>query len=406
MPAVPCKRDSEALREYRRAGRTIRYAGGMAIDNRPTGQRPRPASAGCPATGSRDMQQAAIGWHRRQWLLAAAGGLAAWPAAARSSAAASGQPLLYAARPEALAFARTIAESHLLPFDWVAEMIGQARYLPRVPPLMVPSTRPAARNWSIYRSRFVEPIRIKAARAFIDRHAATLARANRDFGVPPEIVTGIIGVETIYGRYSGNIGVLDALCTLSFDFPEAHPRAEARTQYFRGELGTFLALSYRARRAPQSYRGSYAGAMGLPQFMPSSWERYAIDYDGDGVIDLFESVPDAIGSVANYFIAHGWTPGMPTHFPVRFDQARLQLSELLAPDIKPVFSPAQMQALGVSLPPSAQAHAGPLALIELPNGGGPPAYVAGTENFYAITRYNWSSFYAMSVIELGQAAYG
>ncbi|KAF1019896.1 MAG: Membrane-bound lytic murein transglycosylase B [Paracidovorax wautersii] len=339
---------------------------------------------------------------RRRQLLTLLGASALAPGAwAQQADSAS---TLYATRPDAMAYARTLADAHLLPLDWVLDTVGQARFLPRVPPLMVPSTRPAARNWAVYRSRFVEPIRIRAARAFVDRHAGTLQRAEREFGVPMGIVAGILGVETIYGRNMGNISVLDALGTLSFDFPAAHPRAQARTTYFRGELGTFLALSFRARRDPRGYLGSYAGAMGLPQFMPSSWEKYAIDYDGDGVVDLFSSVADAIGSVANYFIAHGWTPGMPTHFPVQFDTARLQLPTLLAPDILPSFSPQEMQALGVVLPEAALAHAGKLALIELPNGSGPSNYVAGTTNFYAITRYNWSSFYAMSVIELGDAA--
>ena len=142
--------------------------------------------------------------------------------------------------------------------------------------------------------------------------------------------------------------------------------------------------------------------MGLGQFMPSSWVRYAIDFDGDGRVDLFKSPTDAIGSVANYFIGHGWTPGMPTHFGVQFDTARLQLDELLAPDILPTFSATSLQAKGAVLDAAGAQHAGPLALVELQNGGDAPSYVAGTENFYAVTRYNWSSYYAMAVIELGR----
>jgi membrane-bound lytic murein transglycosylase B len=339
---------------------------------------------------------------RRRTLLLAALGAGSLSLAAPALGASSG--LRYGQRPDAMALARQIAEDHLLPWDWVQEAVSQARYLPSVPPLVLPAKHPAARNWAGYRARFVEPVRIQAAHAFVDRHGATLARASQDFGVPAAIITGILGVETLYGRNTGRTRVLDALCTLSFDFPPAHPRAASRTAYFRSELAAFLALSYRRRDAPERLRGSYAGAMGLPQFMPSSWARYAIDYDGDGQIDLFDSVVDAIGSVANYFVAHGWTPGMPTHFPVQFDAARLQLAQLLAPDIRPSFTAVQMQELGVQLPLQAQHHKGKLALIELPNRNGPADYVAGTENFYAVTRYNWSSFYAMSVIELGQAA--
>ena len=137
--------------------------------------------------------------------------------------------------------------------------------------------------------------------------------------------------------------------------------------------------------------------------MPSSWVRYAVDFDGDGRIDLFKSPTDAIGSVANYFRGHGWTPGMPTHFGVQFDNTRLQLDDLLAPDILPTFSATSMQAKGALLDAAGTQHTGPLALVELENGGDAPTYVAGTENFYAITRYNWSSYYAMAVIELGRA---
>jgi len=213
---------------------------------------------------------------------------------------------------------------------------------------------------------------------------------------------GIIGVETIYGQQMGTFRVMDALATLAFDFPSAHPRAKERTEFFRRELEQFLSLTNRSNTDPFEPRGSYAGAMGLGQFMPSSWVRYAVDFDGDGRVDLFKSPADAIGSVANYFRGHGWTPGMPTHFGVQFDNARLQLDDLLAPDILPTFSAASMLAKGAVLDAQGVQHTGPLALVELQNGNDAPSYVAGTENFYAITRYNWSSYYAMAVIELGR----
>lgn len=141
--------------------------------------------------------------------------------------------------------------------------------------------------------------------------------------------------------------------------------------------------------------------MGLPQFMPSSWSNYAVDFDGDGKINLFTSQADAIGSVANYFVGHGWVRGQPSYYDVQVNSTPAQLATLLEPDIKPSFTAAEMAANGLQL--AAPAHNGPLALIELKNGSDETAYVAGTQNFYTITRYNWSSFYAMSVIELGQA---
>ena len=142
--------------------------------------------------------------------------------------------------------------------------------------------------------------------------------------------------------------------------------------------------------------------MGLPQFMPSSWTKYGIDFDGDGHVDLFNSPADAIGSVANYFKSFQWQRDLPTHYPVRFDLQKLDLPALLAPDIVPTFTPEEFAAKGAILDTAGQQHKGLLALIELQNGTDAPQYVAGTENFYVITRYNWSSYYAMAVIELGR----
>ena len=310
--------------------------------------------------------------------------------------------MLYAARPDALQFADDLAARRDLDREWVRQAIGQAQFLPQVPRLMLPPPKGTAKNWRVYRSRFVEPIRIRAALRFWQDNRMALEQAERDYGVPAEIIVGIIGVETLYGQQMGNFRVMDALATLAFDFPAAHPRAQERTAFFRRELEQFLSLTNRSNIDPFEPRGSYAGAMGLGQFMPSSWVRYAVDFDGDGRIDLFKSPADAIGSVANYFRGHGWTPGMPTHFGVTFDAATLQLDDLLAPDILPTFSTATMQAKGAVLDAAGTQHAGPLALVELQNGGEPASYVAGTENFYAITRYNWSSYYAMAVIELGR----
>jgi membrane-bound lytic murein transglycosylase B len=259
------------------------------------------------------------------------------------------------------------------------------------------------KNWQVYRSRFVEPLRIRAGVAFWQANHDTLKRAETETGVPAEIIVGIIGVETIYGQQMGNQRVLDALATLSFDFPASHPRALERSAYFKGELEQFLSLTQRTGRDPLAVLGSYAGAMGLPQFMPSSWTKYAVDFDGDDTVDLFGSPADAIGSVANYFKAFHWQPGLATHFPVTFDAPKLDMDTLMAPDILPTFTVASFQAKGAVLSGEALKHSGKLALIELQMGDEPSVFVAGTDNFYAITRYNWSSYYAMAVIELGQA---
>ena len=327
---------------------------------------------------------------------------AAKTTAPRAAASAVQGTTAYASRPDAMAFADDLAVRRDLDPEWVRGVLGQARFLPQVPRLMLPATSSTAKNWRAYRSRFIEPIRIRAGVRFWQQNRAALERAEREYGVPTEIIVGIIGVETIYGQHMGNIRVIDALATLSFDFPEAHPRAAARVAFFRGELEQFLSLAQHTGADPFEARGSYAGAMGLPQFMPSSWARYAVDFDGDSRIDLFGSAQDAIGSVANYFIAHGWTPGMAPYYAVEFSPAGADMPTLMAPDILPTFSVADMAAKGAMVQGAGALHQRPLALVELQNGGDAPSYVAGTENFYAITRYNWSSYYAMAVIELGR----
>ena len=247
-------------------------------------------------------------------------------------------------------------------------------------------------------------MRIAAGVDFWRGNAATLARAQAEFGVPAEIIVGSVGVETLYGRNRGSFRVSAALATLSFDFPEGHPRAAQRSAFFREELQSFLATESRTGEDPLAPLGSYAGAMGMPQFMPSSIAKYAVDFDGDGRIDLVGDPVDVIGSVASYFKAFGWQRGVAPIFPVAFDEARLQKAVLLAPDIVPSFSADSFVAAGAQLDGDALNYKGLLALIELQNGRQrQPSYVAGTQNFYVITRYNWSSYYAMSVLDLGNA---
>ena len=325
--------------------------------------------------------------------------LAAKAPAVKTAASAGPQ---YAERADAMQFADDMAARRDLDPAWVKDAIGQARFNPTVARLMQPPTKAFVKNWRVYRSRFIDPVRIEAGVRFWRANQSALERAEKDYGVPAEIIVGIIGVETIYGRDTGTFQVMDALTTLAFDFPASHPRASERSAFFKGEIEQFLTLQSRRGANPFEARGSYAGAMGMPQFMPSSWVKYAVDFDGDGTIDLWNSPTDVIGSVANYFKAFGWQPGMPTYYPVSFDKSRLDMDALMAPDILPTFGVASFTAKGAVLEGAGLQHSGPLALIELLNGPDAPQYIAGTENFYVITRYNWSSYYAMAVIELGR----
>lgn len=308
--------------------------------------------------------------------------------------------LPYGARDDVMRFADEVAQRLDLDAAWTRDALARARQVPAVQRLIMPPPAGTAKNWAAYRSRFVEPVRIRAGLAFWQEHERWLQRAEERFGVPAAIVVGIVGVETIYGRHTGNFRVLDALATLSFDFPTGR---RDRTPFFRSELEAFLQYCRREALDPTEPLGSYAGAMGLPQFMPSSILRYGIDFDEDGHVDLHRNPADVVGSVASYLAQFGWERDKPTHFGVAAPVEVRDRALLLVPDIVPSFSAAEFAERGAVLDEAGRGWDGKLALIELANGEAAPSYFAGTGNFYAITRYNWSSYYAMAVIELGEA---
>jgi len=308
--------------------------------------------------------------------------------------------ITYGRREDVMRFADELAERQQLDKAWVQERLSQARYVPNVAKYIMPPPAGAAKNWAAYRARFVEPVRIRAGLGFWLANEASLAKAEAIYGVPASVIVGVVGVESIYGRQMGNFRVIDALATLAFDFPSGR---KDRSDFFRGELEQLFILAHSEGVDPLSLKGSYAGAMGMPQFMPSSWNRYAVDFDGDGHVDLDQSTADVIGSVAHYLAEYGWVRGMPTHYSVAAPVDSTERAVLLAPDILPSFSAAEFAAHGARLSDDGARHEAKLALVELQNGAAAPSYVAGTQNFYAITRYNWSSYYAMAVIELGQA---
>jgi len=345
---------------------------------------------------------------RRDTLLAAAG-LLALPAAEATKKKTAPAPKRrparsssdsYGPREDLLAFAAEVADRRGLERAWIVKELAQAHKVETVQKLMMPAPAGTPKNWLGYRDRFVEPRRVAAGAAFWQANEGWLVKAEQRFGVPPAIVIGILGLETFYGRLNGGFRVIDALATLAFDFPVGR---KDRSPFFRGELEEFLVMCEREKIDPQQPKGSFAGAMGMVQFMPGSFNRYALDFDGDGRIDLGSSGADAIGSIANYLAANGWQRGMPTHFAVTPPDDAAELALLLAPDIVPSFSAAEFAEHGARLDDAGRAHEGRLALVLLENAEGPPNYVAGTQNFYAITRYNWSSFYAMTVVLLGEA---
>jgi membrane-bound lytic murein transglycosylase B len=271
-------------------------------------------------------------------------------------------------------------------------LFGKTRPIPFVLKAIAPPADPRVKSWKNYRARFIEPKRTAAGLAFWQRHEATLAKAEALTGVPAEIIVAIIGIETIYGKHLGRFDTFAALATLAFDYP---PRAEL----FRRELEALLLLARDENRTPDSYRSSYAGAIGLPQFLPSSIRAYAVDFDGDGRIDLTDSPDDAIGSVANFLKLHGWETAGPV--AVKVGAGGTAPDTLIAEGILPKRLPQEMREYGIKLP--ADAPDAPAALIDLVTPDAPTEYWLGYQNFYVITRYNRSSFYAMAVWQFAQA---
>ena len=283
----------------------------------------------------------------------------------------------------------------------VAAAIGKLRFIDSAVQLVKPAPPGKPKNWQAYSSRFIEPIRINAGVRFWNENAAELARAEAQYGVPAEIIVGIIGVETIYGRDTGRFRVMDVLATLAFAYPES-PNRNDRMQFFRSELEKTMVLARQENIDPFSLLGSFAGAVGMPQFMPSNILKYGVDYDGDGIVDLRNSAADAIGSVANFLVAHGWDRNAsgPSVFPA--DVAPSMAWEPLLGGLEARYQPAELQGAGVvtRTPLPEQRNYG---LIDLQNGADPTEYWVANGNFFAITKYNRSYFYAMSVVELGRA---
>ena len=308
--------------------------------------------------------------------------------------------ITYGERDDVMRFADAVAERRGFDAAWVRAALEQSRFVPSVVRYIMPPPAGTTKNWAAYRARFVEPVRIKAGAAFWKANQTWLATAEELYGVPPEIVVGIVGVESIYGQQMGNFRVIDALATLSFDFPAGRTD---RSEFFKDELENWFVLCNSEGVEPLVWKGSYAGAFGMAQFMPSSFNKYAVDLDGDGHVDLHHSGADVIGSVANYLAEFGWKRGLAVRFDVQPPADADMRAALLATDIVNAFSAAEMVEKGAVVPPEAFAAGSALALVELQNGGAEPSYFAGTTNFFAITRYNWSSYYAMAVVDLGRA---
>ena len=326
------------------------------------------------------------GVRRRQLLL---GALATAAGAGHARPPAPGP---YAGRAEVRAFVDTLAAEYGVPRGWAERVLASGRRSAQAERLMTPTLTPPPRDWVRYRARALDEARLRQAAAFQTAHRRSLARADDDFGVPAEIVVAIIGIETVFGRVMGTFRTLDVLLTLAFDYPR-------RADFYREELAHFLTLGHQGRLDVLAQTGSFAGAIGLPQFMPSSIRRYAVDYDGDGRIDLARSPTDAIGSVASYLHRQGWQRGEPVMFDAIANEA---IAEQLGRGIVAAHAWSDVADLGVRidgyLPPEAK-----VVLLDLPylqdDDRTDFEYRIGTVNLATILHYNRSYFYGAAVAE-------
>jgi membrane-bound lytic murein transglycosylase B len=328
---------------------------------------------------------------KRRSLVAALAAALVAPAAARSPARSP-----YASRAEVQQFVDEVVAQHGFDRERVERWLNAARYSETVERLMQPPIPFGQRNWLEYRSRYLEDRRVQAGVDFWRTNAAALVRATERFGVPPEIIVAIIGVETYWGRITGNFRTIDVLATLSFDYLR-------RADYYRKELVELLLLAREQGTDPLRFKGSFAGAIGLPQFMPGSIRRFAIDFDGDGRIDLAGSATDAVGSVASFLVSHGWQRDCPILFEAEANEA---IVDSLGRGIAAGATWADALIAGVT-PDLPLEFDAPVLVIDLPylDAGGETRrlYRVGTVNFTAILQYNRSYFYATAVVELAES---
>jgi len=291
---------------------------------------------------------------------------------------------------EVRSFVKEMVEKHGFDAARLQKILDDARVSKSV--LKAISKPAEALPWYRYRPIFLRERRIREGVRFIENNRQTLQRAENKYGVPAEIITAILGVETRYGDQKGGYRVLDSLSTLAFDYP-------ARGDFFRSELEQFLLMTREQGLDPRKVMGSYAGAMGIPQFIASSYRNYAVDFDGDGKIDIWNDPADAIGSVANYFSIHGWEPGGKVAVPalVSGDEYRAVLGEGLKPDL----AVSKLPAYGI-FPQQSLKNSAEVKLLEFDLNGG-EEYWLGLQNFYVITRYNHSALYAMAAYQLSRA---
>lgn len=304
----------------------------------------------------------------------------------------------YINAPRAKAFIERMVKQHGFSRQQVIDTLDEAE---RIDALIPKETGNAekVKPWYEYRKSFVHPYRIKLGKAFLREYASSFARAEKEFGVPREIIAGILGVETNYGRHTGNIRVLDALATQGFDHP-------TRADFFLSELENYLVLCRELGFVPDDKTGSYAGAMGLAQFMPSNYRTLALDYDHNGKLDLWSPI-DAIGSIANYLVHyrganHTWNRGMPVVYKVTVDAAKVKPLPRNSKSAELTVGVLERQGIAIpaSSPPLPPETLAGLLQLEQPRGD---EYWVALDNFYAIMSYNPRVKYAMAVYQLSQA---